>query len=282
MEMEKQVAARRAIQHQIESLAPWFHNLHLSDGIQTAPEHFLGDFPAYKWQELATALPDNLSGWSALDVGCNGGFYSFELARRGACVTAIDSNPHYLRQARWAAEQLGLADQIQFHQKQVYDLAGDKDRYELVLFLGVMYHLRYPLLGLDIVTQKASRFFCFQSMTLPGEEVCVATEGLGFEERAFLCQPGWPKMAFIEGCFADDPTNWWVPNPAGIEAMLRTCGMQVISQPGLELYVCRPNPDAPGCAQGWNRDEYEAAVGMGRRASKESFFPVKAPMAGGE
>ncbi|QBQ55734.1 TIGR04290 family methyltransferase [Nitrosococcus wardiae] len=270
--MEKRAAEPESIQKKIDSLAPWFHNLHLPNGIQTAPEHFLGDFPAYKWQELAIGLPDNLAGWTALDVGCNAGFYSFELARRGAYVTAIDSNAHYLRQARWAAEQFGLAEQIQFCQRQVYDLAGDTDSYDLVLFLGVMYHLRYPLLGLDIVTQKARRLFCFQSMTLPGTEVFSGTDGRRFDERELLCDAGWPKMAFIEGRFADDPTNWWVPNHACIEAMLRTCGMQVVSHPGHELYICKPDPSTPGCAQGWNRHEYETAIGHERRASKQCFF----------
>ncbi len=68
----------------IAALGPWFHNLHLPDGRQTAPGHPLGDFPSFKWRELAPSLPQDLTGWSALDIGCNAGFYSFELARRGA------------------------------------------------------------------------------------------------------------------------------------------------------------------------------------------------------
>ncbi|HEY4647843.1 MAG TPA: DUF1698 domain-containing protein, partial [Gemmatimonadales bacterium] len=75
------------IQHDIAALAPWFHNLHLPDGTETAPGHFLGDFPRYKWQALAPHLPARLDGWTALDIGCNAGYYSFELAQRGARVT---------------------------------------------------------------------------------------------------------------------------------------------------------------------------------------------------
>jgi len=84
----------------IERLGPWFHNLHLLDGRQTAPDHPLGDFPAVKWRVLGPHLPERLDGWTALDIGCNAGFYTFELARRGAHVTAIDLDPHYLDQAR--------------------------------------------------------------------------------------------------------------------------------------------------------------------------------------
>jgi len=59
--------------------------------------------------------PANLTGWSAVDIGCNAGFYSFELVRRGAMVTAINVDGHYLQQARWAAREFGLegTDQLQ-------------------------------------------------------------------------------------------------------------------------------------------------------------------------
>src|SRR3954470_18550267 len=83
---------------EIAALGPWFHNLHLPDGSQTAPLHPLGDFPRFKWNELAPLLPSDLEGWTVLDIGCNAGFYSFELARRGAQVTAIDVEPLFLRQ----------------------------------------------------------------------------------------------------------------------------------------------------------------------------------------
>ena len=103
---------------------PWFHNLHLPDGTQTAPGHVLGDFPAYKWAEIAPFLPEDLHGWEALDIGCNAGFYSLELARRGARVTAVDRNPKYLRQAAWAAGEFGLQERIEFRQLQLYQLAA--------------------------------------------------------------------------------------------------------------------------------------------------------------
>ena len=61
---------------EILALGPWFHNLHLPDGAQTAPGHALGDFPAFKWAELAPHLPEDLRGWTALDIGCNAGFYN--------------------------------------------------------------------------------------------------------------------------------------------------------------------------------------------------------------
>lgn len=142
-------------------LGPWFHNLHLPGGIQTAPDHPLGDFPAFKWQQLARVLPEDLSGWRALDIGCNAGFYTVELARRGAEVCGIDMDPHYLRQAQWACEQYGLGGRVRFRQMQVYDLARSAETYDLVLFMGVFYHLRYPLLALDIVAERTEQMLVF-------------------------------------------------------------------------------------------------------------------------
>lgn len=95
-------------QDPIVRLGPWFHNLHLPDGRQTRPDHPYGDFPRFKWEQMSHALPADLSGMKALDVGCNAGFYTFELAKRGARVLGVDIDPHYLAQARWAAGELGL------------------------------------------------------------------------------------------------------------------------------------------------------------------------------
>src|SRR5919106_1904883 len=92
------------IARRVRELGPWFHNLELG-GVRTAPEHFLGDYPAVKWRQFADALPADLTGKSVLDIGCNGGFYSLEMKHRGAGrVVAIDSDDRYLAQARFAAE----------------------------------------------------------------------------------------------------------------------------------------------------------------------------------
>ncbi len=251
----------RGLGRRIEELRPWFHNLHLPTGEQTAPDHFLGDFPAYKWQELGAVLPEDLEGWSALDIGCNAGFYSIELARRGAEVTGIDMNPHYLKQARWAVDTFGLSDRVRFQQRQVYQLTELDEQFDIVLFLGVFYHLRYPLLGLDIAARKARRLFVFQTLSLPGREVLDPGEDRDIDDRSAMNEPGWPKMSFIENKLAGDRTNWWAPNHAAIEAMLRSTGMRVTDYPGTETYLCEPEPNGSSPVTSWNAEEFLAATG---------------------
>ena len=253
------------VQDEIAALGHWFHNLHLPDGTQTAPHHSLGDFPAYKWKHLGPHIPEDLTGWKALDIGCNAGFYSFELAKRGAAVTGIDSNLHYLAQAQWAARQFGLQDRVTFRQMQVYDLADVQETFDLVLFMGVFYHLRYPTLALDLIAQRVGRMMVFQTLTMPGKEVYTDTDGHDFSSREAMLEPGWPKMAFIEHNFAGDPTNWWAPNHACVEAMLRAGGLKVTEALPHELYLCAPDPEHPSSVTTWNTEELLSAIGAKRR-----------------
>lgn len=222
------------------ALAPWFHNLHLPDGTQTAPEHPMGDFPAFKWRDLAPHVPADLSGWTALDIGCNAGFYSIELARRGAHVVALDKDEHFLRQIRWARERFPFSDRIEVRRGQVYDLAHSRETFDLVVFMGVFYHLRYPMLGLDLVRRRVKRLMIFQTLTLPGDAVLDPPDDLPFARRSLMRDPGWPKMAFIEKQLAGDATNWWAPNHACVEAMLRSTGLRITARPGHEMYLCEP------------------------------------------
>lgn len=250
-----------ALREKIEQLGPWFQNLHLPNGMQTAPDHPLGDFPSFKWKAIAPHLPADLEGWRVLDIGCNAGFYCVQLALRGARVLGIDCEPFYLAQAEWALRQYDVKDRVELREMQIYDLVRSSESFDLVLFMGVFYHLRYPLLGLDIVAQKVRKLLLFQTLTMPGEEVCSDTSGLSIDERDALLKPGWPKMAFFEHEFAEDRTNWWAPNHACVEAMLRSSGLEVSARPAHEIYLCTPNPGQPSCAVTWNSKEFLSVTG---------------------
>jgi tRNA (mo5U34)-methyltransferase len=224
------------IETEVRRLGPWFHNLNLG-GVRTAPEHFLGDYPQMKWEKFADALPRDLTGKSVLDVGCNAGFYSMEMKRRGAArVLGIDSDERYLTQARFAARVEGL--DIDFAQRSVYDVGGLGERFDLVLFMGVLYHLRHPLLALDLLRGVVGELLVFQSMLRGNGDVLELACDYAFEERALFDQPAYPKMFFVEQRYANDPTNWWIPNRACVEAMLRSAGFRIVDRPEEEVFLC--------------------------------------------
>lgn len=229
---------REEIARRAAELGPWFHNLDLG-GVRTAPEHFLGDYPAVKWRHVAAALPADLAGASVLDIGCNAGFHALEMARRGAGrVVAIDSDERYLAQARFAAEVTGA--RIEFRDLSVYDVAALGERFDIVLFMGVLYHLRHPLLALDLIHEHVARdTVVFQSMQRGSREIETLREDYDFNEPAPFDAPGYPKLHFIEHSYAHDWTNWWVPNRACAEAMLRAAGFAITAHPEEEVYICR-------------------------------------------
>lgn len=233
------------IKRRVRELGPWFHNIDLG-GVATAPDHFLGDYPAFKWRGFCDAVPKDLSGKTVLDIGCNGGFYALEMKRRGAArVLGLDSDERYLSQARFAAEVSGL--EIEFAQLSVYDVGNLGERFDIVLFMGVLYHLRHPLLALDLLrAHVVGETLLFQSMQRGSAKVGDVAHDYDFWQREHFDEPSYPKMHFVEHNYCGDPTNWWVPNRACMEAMLRSAGFEITAHPEPEVYLCRPGPRPGG------------------------------------
>lgn len=230
---------RTSVNSEVRQLGEWFHNLHLPGGVETAPEHPLGDFPARKWRQVERVVPADLRGWRVLDIGCNAGYYSFALAARGAEVVGVDIDERYLAQARWASTQLNLERPPEFRKLSVYRLQELGGGFDLVWFMGVAYHLRHPLLALDLVRSLEPRYLMFQTMTFPDAPPAAVPEDFPLMERDRLAVPGWPKLAFIEHRLAEDGTNWWAANDACARAMLRSAGFDVLESPLHETYWCR-------------------------------------------
>jgi tRNA (mo5U34)-methyltransferase len=222
----------------IQALSPWFQNMNLG-GVWTAPDHFLGDYPAGKFRRFAHDLPSDLTGRTVLDIGCNAGFYAIEMKRRGADrVVGIDEDERYLAQARLACEVTGC--EVELRRLSVYDVARLGERFDIVLFLGVLYHLRHPLLALDLIhAHAAGDMLVFQSLQRGSDEIARVREDCDFEETDLFHNPGFPKLHFVEREYAHDWTNWWIPNRACAEAMLRAAGYSIDKRVPEDIYVCR-------------------------------------------
>ena len=231
---EEQAAIARGIAER----GSWFHNMNLR-GVWTAPNHFLGDYPQVKWKRIATAIPEDLAGASVLDIGCNGGFYSIELKRRNAGrVLGLDVVDEYLEQARFAAQTLDL--DIEFRKMSVYEVGQIEGQFDYVIFFGLFYHLRYPLLALDTIVKKVKGKLFFQSMLRGSAAQYQSQENYDFWNMEVFADRDFPCTYFIEKSYSNDPTNWFIPNRSGAEAMLRSAGLDIIDHPEAETWVCVP------------------------------------------
>jgi tRNA (mo5U34)-methyltransferase len=230
--------ATEVLARRIQELGDWFHNINLH-GVWTAPRHFLGDFPNLKWKHIEPAIPQDLGGASVLDVGCNGGFYSIQMKQRGAGrVLGVDIDDRYLNQARFAAATLGL--EIEFEKASVYDIDQLAGQFDYVIFMGVLYHLRYPLYALDKVIKKVRGRLIFQTMIRGSEQVREWDKDYHFWNKDIFGDPDFPRMYFIENSYANDQTNWWIPNRSAAEAMLRSSGLELVAHPESETWICEP------------------------------------------
>jgi tRNA (mo5U34)-methyltransferase len=139
---------------------------------------------------------------------------------------------------------------IEFRKLSTYDVGELREQFDLVIFMGVLYHLRHPLLALDLIHEHVVRDqLLFQSMLRGQPRVDPIARNYDFWTTNHFDSPGYPKMHFIEHKYADDPTNWWAPNRACVEAMLRSAGFAIVAHPEDEVYLCRktsrPQSDGP-------------------------------------
>jgi tRNA (mo5U34)-methyltransferase len=161
------------------------------------------------------------------------------MKRRGAeRVVGVDVDDRYLNQARFAAETLGY--DIEFQKRSVYDVDQVAGQFDYVLFLGVFYHLRYPLFALDKVVKKVRQKLVFQTMIRGSENARAWEANYHFWNKEIFRDPDYPCMYFVESSYANDPTNWWIPNRGAAEAMLRSSGLQIVGHPEPETWDCVP------------------------------------------
>lgn len=186
----------------------WYQTIDLGDGVVTAG----ADNTPVRLQRLA--LPANLQGQTVLDIGAWDGFFSFEAERRGAArVLATDrwKEQGWESKAGFEFARTVLRSRVEDQDISVYDITpGTVGQFDVVLFLGVLYHLKEPLQAL--------------------ERVAAVTKNLLIVETAVDClQVRRPAMAFYPTAELNgDSSNWWAPNLACLQAMLRTCGFREI------------------------------------------------------
>lgn len=194
----------------------WFHCIHLPYGIVTPGTREPNAWDMYR-------LPAKLTGKRVIDIGAWDGGFSYEAERRGAAsVTAMDLWGNLKKEPgtggygwdNFTFAHDALESKVQAINRNVYEICPEMGVYDLVIFLEVLYHLQDPFLGLRKVASL------------------VASQGKLVLETWIDCVAApYPAMAFYEGSELNgDPTNWWGPNQACVEALLRSVGFKTIER----------------------------------------------------
>lgn len=231
-----------AAQAELDSLGWWYQHFELPNGLWTGDGQEPGYLPEQRWRLMEPHIPQDLTGCSVLDLGGNAGYFAIKMKQRGAarCVV-VDSYDEFLRQAAFAARQFQVHLELVNEDAHIYCLTTD-ERFDYVLLLGLLYHLKYPGLVLDRTAEMTRKLMCVASAVI-GDAFEAPPQKPDFErviDDRILLEPGFPKMSFIEGLCNHDPTNWWLPNHAALPAMLRSAGLRVVARPHPHVLIAEP------------------------------------------
>jgi tRNA (mo5U34)-methyltransferase len=229
---------RADIERRVRDLEPWYHNLDLR-GVPTNPDN--PDYPLSRWRLLEPHVAPDLTGKTVLDLGCNAGYFSLRMRERGAEVLGVDWFPEAIEQARFAAQVLGI--DVEYRLQNIYEFVLNEDRpFDYVLFLGVFYHLRYPLLILDQLARMTGEMLLFQTVIKePAEAADLAVpHDLSSADLATILHPAFPRMYFVEQALDGAANNWFICNRSCVEAVLRSSGFANIRHAGEDCWVCAP------------------------------------------
>lgn len=207
-----QTTDRDALERQIVALGPWFHQIEVAPGVRTrdiapSPGPQPVNHPMSRWEVFKDVIPADLTGARVLDIGSADGFFAIELAKRGAHVVAQDAFGKMVARLQWAAEAMGLSDRITGRVGTV-DAVGPQERYDFVLFLGLLYHLKHPLLDLERLS-KVSDTMYLESAIDPGDQPYL------------YLKPPQPGVHAVPK---------WFPTSSCIEEMLKYVGFTTIEK----------------------------------------------------
>lgn len=199
-----------ALRERVAALGPWFHNIQLSPAVATrqiapSPGPQPADHPLRRWRVYEDVLPADMTGMRVLDLGCADGFFAIEMARRGADVLAQDFWGAMIARLRFAAQACGVAGRVW---TRVGDVTAIRpgERYDAILCLGLLYHLRHPFHDLEIIA-RASDLLWLETTLHPGEESFIHFK---------------PPAAGVHHI------RKWFPTRACVRDMLEECGFTTI------------------------------------------------------
>ena len=236
------MTSRKQAEETIRALGWWYQHFEFPNGAKTGP----GKLPGYdakgRWHYIESFVPKDLKGKTVLDLGGNAGFFSIQMKLRGAhrCIL-VDPFEVAIRQAEFAAEQFQVQLEYVMEDAHVYCLTTE-ERFDYVIFLGLFYHLKYPGLVLDRLAEMTRERIFIHSDILTSRQTSPVRKAAhsNVSDQELLRDPNLPRLTFIEDLLNEDATNWWLPNTAGLAAMVRSSGLKIIDQPHPHIFIAEP------------------------------------------
>ena len=237
---------------EVNKLGPWFHWIDLGQGVVTKTKSAVGEpveHPVPTWRAVQNCVPKDLSGKSVLDVGCNAGFYSIEMKRRGAArVVGVDSQRDLIRQAIFVRRVLDV--DVEYHRSSVYDLdPKTMGQFDITLALGLIYHCKHLVLALEKLFAITRELLVIETAVYPPEKVPAS-----FRYDVGGMRPTLHPMAYVENASEAKEAvyNWFLPGVDALTALLKNVGFDSIdvvpgAQDGRAILACRkqePYPDS--------------------------------------
>lgn len=206
----------------------WYHRIYLGKGVYTI------DNQAYHeevWAHLEPVFPRDLGGASVLDIGCNAGYFSLQTKFGGAGrVLGLDPDPEWLEQAEFCKKIWNL--DVEYAPLDAHHLHEISEPFDLVIFAGLLYHLKNPLSVLEEVARICQNTIILESEIIPPNprNRVLVRQGVNESLKITACHSG--IMKFIEKDELNgDGSNWWVPDTECVLGMLRTVGFSYFSPP---------------------------------------------------
>jgi tRNA (mo5U34)-methyltransferase len=211
--MSSSVQTHEEIEAAIRSIPNWYHRIEVAPGIVTPG---INDTPAYF---SLFQFPDDCTGLRVLDLGTRDGFFAFEFERRGAEVLAVDYFPADATGFTVAARLLG--SKVPHLQANIYDISPMKHgQFDIVLILGLIYHLPDPMLALNLCRQLCTGRLYLETQVidralLKQDGTFTTLDSLNPELLANPIMQFYPRNALN-----NDFTNYWAPNEMCMRRML--------------------------------------------------------------
>ena len=171
----------------IDEFGSWYHYVDFGNGVVTPGDRD----QSLVFEMYRNHIPADLTSMTVLDLGANAAGLSIEFARRGATVTAVEAAGRYCEQARLVVEEFDVADRVEIVQGDVYSLAHWSIQFDIVCYVGLSYHLRYPQLALDMLSHLCRGQLICSTQTIAGDSSEMHNRARHLVDRDLDVLYGW-------------------------------------------------------------------------------------------